>query len=137
MKKIVLSGFLGGLALLLLEVVFTQLTNLAYPSIAKEYQNTNLFRPWTDPLMSLIFFNPFVVAFIWAWIWDKTKKLFEQKNIWLRGLYFGLVFGVISIPGMLISFASFQISLIMILSWTKMLFLEGILLGWVFAKVNK
>ena len=39
------------------------------PSLAREYQNPGLFRPWSDPLMMLFFLNPFILGFlefVWA-----------------------------------------------------------------------
>jgi len=138
MKKIVLTGILAGLAILIVAMLLNLLFNLVFPSLQAEYENANLFRPWSDPKMSIFFAYPFVLGIVLAWFWDKTKSLFKQKSFWNRGFSFGLMYWIIaSIPGMIITYSSFQLSLLIVLSWTIMGFVEAVCAGLICAAMNK
>jgi len=71
-----------------------------------------------------------------AWTWDKTKDLFKDKNWMWRGKKFGLTYWLIFLPGMLISYSTFPVSLSMIATWSLNGLIQGIVAGWVFAKKN-
>ena len=87
--------------------------------------------------MSLFFLYPFVLGFVLAWVWDKTKKLFEAKSEFERACKFGGAYWVIAgIPGMLITYSSFQVSLLMVLAWTISGFVEAVVAGFIFVKKN-
>jgi hypothetical protein len=138
MKKILLPGLAAGLVMLLVSLIAGKAIGMLFPSITAEYQNPNLFRPWTDPLMSYIFVHPFVVGLLLAWVWHKLKGLARGKDLTKKGLEFGLAFWVVSsIPGMLISFSTFPLSLLMIASWTISGLLELLAAGVVLAHLNK
>jgi len=51
MKKVILFGLLAGLAMLIVSLALGPLFNLIFPSLAAEYNNMKLFRPWSDPIM--------------------------------------------------------------------------------------
>jgi hypothetical protein len=88
------------------------------PGLAAEYQNPALFRPWSDPLMSIYFAFPFLLGLALAWVWDRVKGLLPGA-IWQRALGLTLGYFLIStIPGMTITYSSFPVSLAMVLSWT-------------------
>lgn len=71
-----------------------------------------------------------------AWAWDKTKGLFKGSAE-KRGINFGLVIWLISsIPGMVIIYSSFQVSLLMVFTWTLSGLVNGIIAGLVFVKMN-
>ena len=105
-------------------------------SISSEYQNTAIFRPFTDPLMSYIFIHPFVVGLILAWVWDKTKGLFRQRDVFWRCCQFATAYWIVTIPGMLISYSSFQVSLMLIITWSLTILGQVIAAGFIFAKKN-
>ena len=137
MKKIILPGIIAGIAMLVLSMVVGMLTNLAFPSLMNEYENPALFRSWSDPIMNLYYLHPFLVGILLAWAWDKTKKLVKAKGPYGRGLHFGLAFFAIStIPGMLISYSSFPVSLAMIATWSISSLVQLIGAGIVYAKMN-
>ena len=138
MKKIVLTGILAGLAMLIVAILVSQLFNLAFPSLQAEYENANLFRPWSDPKMSIFFAYPFVLGIALAWLWNKIKSIFKEKSLWKRGFSFGLMYWIIaSIPGMIITYSSFKLSLLIVLSWTIMGFIEAVCAGLICAAMNK
>jgi len=137
MKKIILFGLMAGLAMLIINFVVSAILGYLFPMLNTEYNNTNLFRPWSDPLMWLMFLHPFAVGIILAWIWSKVKDVLSAEKNYEKGLVFGFIFWVISLPGMLISYATFQVSLTMILSWTLALLAEYLAAGFIFSKALK
>lgn len=138
MKKIFLPGLIAGIAMLVANMLLNQLVHYLFPAIVAEYENPGLFRPWSDPLMSLFFLHPFLLGFILAWVWNKIKSLFVSGSVWQKGARFGFAIWLISsIPGMFISYSSFPVSLGMISSWLLSGLINAIIAGWIFAKMNK
>ena len=117
MKKIILSGIIVGVVILAVSMLINY-GFMLFPTIAADYQNTNIMRSWQDPLMMLFFLHPFVLGIILAGVWDRTKGLF-QGSIFQKGNQFGIAIWLIAtVPGMLISYSSFTLSLLTIISWT-------------------
>lgn len=137
MKKVILPGLLAGLVMAVISVLVGLLLDVLMPSLKGEYQNPNLFRAWSDPLMQLMYVQPFILGIILAWLWDRAKSLFLANSACAKGFQFGVIYWVLTIPGMFISYTSFPISLSMTLSWTISIFVQAIFAGWVLAKLNK
>ena len=135
-KKVVTTGLLAGLAILVVGLILNWVYGFVFPSVVTEYQNTALFRPWSDPLMSYIFIHPFVLGIILAWVWDKTKNLFKERDVFWRCCQFASAYWLVTIPGMLISYSSFQVSFTMILTWSLTILAQAISAGLVFVKKN-
>ena len=55
MKHILLPGLLASLAMVAVSFILTIILGALVPSIMAEYQTVGLFRPWSDPLMSLMY----------------------------------------------------------------------------------
>ena len=137
MKKIVWPGLLAGLVMLIVGMAISNLCSYLWPSLAAEYANTEIFRAWDDPLMSLFFAYYFVLGLILSWAWNKSKELFKG-SVWQRGKCFGLsMFLLLTIPGMWMSYSGFQLSLEIILSWTVGGLVYLVLAGTIFARFNK
>jgi len=135
MKKIILSGLLTGLILFLASQVVSKIFGIIFPSINAEYQNANLFRPFSDPLMLLFFLHPFLLGIILAWLWDKTKNIFGE-NI-KGGINFGITYWIVStIPGMFATYSSMPYSLEIVASWTVANLVEAVLAGIILVKLN-
>ncbi|MCJ7654138.1 MAG: hypothetical protein MUO97_02360 [Dehalococcoidia bacterium] len=137
MKRVILFGLLAGLAMLIVSVALGPLFNLIFTSLAAEYNNTNLFRPWSDPIMYLMLVEPFILGIILAWIFYFTKGLFKEKIVWKKGIYFGLCYWVITIPGMVMSYSSFPISLLMVMTWSVSILIQAIVAGLIYARFIK
>jgi len=138
MKKIISIGLLGGLMLLTVGLVMGQLFQILDPSLKSEFENANLFRSWSDPAMMLFFVHPFLQGIILAWVWTRIKEILQMHSDLKRGIYFGLaVWLACTFPGMFISYSSFPISLMMILSWTISGLVELVFLGIFFSKTLK
>lgn len=137
MKKILLPGIAAGVTLLVAGMALSFLFNAAFPSINVEYANTSLFRPWADPLMSVFFIYPFALGIIFAWVWDKTKTLIHGTDV-QRGLKFGVAAWLVAtVPGMIVTYSSFQVSLLIVITWTLIGLANGVISGLIFAKLNK
>jgi len=138
MKKILLPGIVAAVAMLAVSMVFGLLISALVPSLEQEYVNPALFRPWSDPLMSLFFLYPFVLGIGLAWVWDRIKNVLPGSTPVARGLIFGRSFWLVSgIPGILMSYATFPISLVMALSWLISSLLQLLAAGPVYALLNK
>ena len=114
MKKIFLTGILAGVVILVVEI----LISFAVPSLRTEYENPALFRPWSDVLMQIYYLYPFVLGILLAWFWGKVKITIPAGSLFKRAFKFGWMYWLVAtIPGMLVSYSSFQISFWMVLSW--------------------
>jgi len=137
-RKIIVTGLLAGLVMLVVAVGLSFLSNLILPNLMTEYANTELFRPWDDPLMSIYFAYPFVMGLALAWFWNKIKEAFGGNSAWSRGARYGLAYWIIAtIPGMVITYSSFQVSLPMVLTWTVFGLIGAIAGGLVVAGMNR
>lgn len=133
MKKIII-GIAAGAMMLVIGLLVSFVFQTLFPSIQTEYQNPSLFRPWTDPLMSLYFVEPFITGIILVWIWNLSKGLIKGNKWFNRGLLFGLIYWVICIPGMIMSYTSFPISLLLVGSWSLTILLQALCSGLLFSK---
>lgn len=135
MKKFYLAIFTG-FAIMILGMGLGKILSFFLPVLDVEYDNRFLFRPWSDPLMSIYWFHPFVTALILLWFWNITKVLLIPKSNLLRACVFGFSYWMITMPGMIISYSTFQISLIMVMSWSLIALLQAILAGIIYSKVQ-
>lgn len=119
MKKIIFPGIIAGVVMIILSMGYNSISNSLFPSLAREYANPALFRPVSDPLMSLFFLYPFLLGLILAFVWDKTKKLFSGRDLNEKAIRFGLIYWLLTnFTGMLISYSTFPVSLLMVISWS-------------------
>ena len=136
MRKIS-SGILAGALMLIIGIAVGQAFHFLYPALKTEYENQNLFRPWSDPIMSFYYAEPFLVGIILAWLWEYTKPIAKGETSLEKGFYFGLVYWVITLPGMLMSYSSFPVSLLLVISWSVTIFIQAICSGILFSKLLK
>ncbi|HET6990764.1 MAG TPA: hypothetical protein VFJ43_05545, partial [Bacteroidia bacterium] len=123
--------------MLIIGMLFGNIFQATCPSLRTEFENANLFRPWSDPLMLLYFVHPFLSGIILALVWNKTKVLFTGTSAIINGLCFGLIYWIFTIPGMIISYASFPVSFMMISDWTVSNLFEGLCVGILLSKTIK
>lgn len=134
MKRVLISGAVAGVVLLGISFLILLIPIRLFPSIFEEIYNP-IFYPGGDRLL-LFFVHPFILGLCLAWFWERSKNLFTGK--WtLRGVEMGLVYGVIAtLPSMWITFSAISVSLVMVLSWLLYGFLQAIIAGLVFARLN-
>lgn len=137
MKKIIYFGVVSGVAMLILSVILGFVFKTVFPNIAAEYNNMSIFRPYSDPLMSLFFLQPFVLGIALAWLWPIVKPAFKGGKL-SRGVRLGLIYFVVgTIPGMYATLTSFQLSWQIVLSWTLAGLIEAGAAGIIFAHLDK
>ena len=137
MKKVLWTGLIAGVAMIIVNILLNPIFNALFPWLQDAYMDNAVFRPWSDPAMMLFWLYPLALGLALAWVWDKTKQLFDG-TVWCKGAKFGLIlFFVSGVPAFLINFSSFNLPFVMILSWTIMGLINGIVAGLILAKVNK
>lgn len=119
---------LASVAIFIVGFGFNYLIGLIFPSLAAQYK-TALFRPWTDPLMMIYFAFPLITGYALYYLWNLVKIKDPVKFAWSY-------FIIAGIPGMFITWTSFNVSLGLIFSWLIVGFLEALAAGWVFTKVK-
>lgn len=136
-RKIIMPGLVAGIAMLVTGVSLSWIYNRIFPQLANEYSDEYLFRPWSDPVMLWFFVHPIAVALLLAWIWDKVKDLFPSVlSSGEKAIRFALIYSIFSACGMLITYSTFPVSLLMVGSWLLSVFIEGIIGTWLLAKLN-
>jgi hypothetical protein len=133
-RKVILTGLTAGVLMLFVNLILSPVFSFVFPNINKEYSNTAIFRPFTDPLMFYVFIHPFMVGVILAWVWSRTNSLIKEKKVFWKCCRFALAYWLITIPGMLISYSTFQVSLSMIISWTLAMLAQSVVAAWLFSK---
>lgn len=130
------KGLLAGVAVLIIGVIINFLAGAILPNIQSEYENPNLFRPWEDPLMMAFFLYPFIFGLVGAYLWGYLKEKLKGDDT-KKALEFAKIYFIIAtIPGMFITYTSFQISLTMVLVWAATGFIEAFVAGFIFTKVK-
>lgn len=134
MKKIFVSGLIAGMILFLLSYGGLYLAVKFMPELFVEYNNP-LFN--SDGSRDVLFYlHAFIFSFALSWFWDRFKPLFQGVSI-LRGIEFGLVYGVVALlPAMWITFSALDITFIMVSSWFLYGVAQAAIAGVVFAKTN-
>lgn len=136
MKKVLLSGLLAGFAMLLVSIGLCSFLMKFCPALVSQYDNTSLYRSMEDPITMLFYIHPFIVAMILAFLWDKAKILFAAKRFLSRGIQFGLIYFVVVIPGLFISYITSPYSIEMIFSWAVSVLLGALVAGLILEKAN-
>jgi hypothetical protein len=138
MKQILIPGLVAAVVMLVAAMAIGWACSLAFPSLTSEYSNTALFRPWSDPLMWVFFVQPFWMGIGLAWLWNRVKGSFTEVTAVQKGIAFtSAVWAVTSIPGILMSYSSFPISLLMVLTWLISSLIQLLLAGVVLGLKNK
>ena len=117
MKNLGLIFLVGG-GMLLVNLTFLKIANMMTPALAIEYKNASIFRAVNDPRMSLFWFVPFLTAGLMLWLWNLSKNRIKGSTYRRKGMNFGLIYWTLTIPGMIMSFFTFQLSTAIIVSWT-------------------
>jgi len=134
MKKIILSGLLTGVVLLILSVLALYATIWLFPTLAAQY-----YYPAFDTQAGrymIYYVHPFVIALALSWFWDRFKGMLTGGFL-TRGIEFGLVYALIAIfPVMWLIYSAISVSLAMVATWWVFGLLQGVIAGLVFEKLN-
>ena len=134
MKKILISGLIAGTILFIVSYGGLFLAVRFFPELFVEYNNP-LFN--SDASRDILFYmHAFIISFALAWFWDRFKGLFHGSFI-VRGFEFGVVYAIVAmLPVMTITFSALDITFLMVMSWFFYGFIQAIIAGLVFAKIN-
>lgn len=134
MKKILTSGIIAGIILLLISQVALHLTLIIFPGIAVQYFDP-AFDTGSDKII-FFYLHPFVISLALAWFWSRFKGVLSGSFI-TRGIEFGLIYVVIAtIPMMWMIYAAMNVSLAIVGTWSFLSLIQGIVAGLVFEKMN-
>ena len=133
-KKIVV-WLTAGTIMLGIGILTSKLFQYFKPSLQVEYENTDLFRSMSDPIMMLCFIQPFALAFMLAWIWNLLKKVIKGVTSFQKGVNFGFIYWVITLPGLMFTFAFFSVSINLTLTWSVSIFFQGMAAGMLFSRM--
>ena len=134
MKKIIASGLVAGVALLILSVLGLFATSRIFPNVAMQY-----FDPAFDAESDRVLFyylHPFIIGLALAWFWSRFKGVLTGSFI-TRGVEFGLIYIIVAtFPMMWLIYSSMSVSLAIVSTWIVLAFLQAIVAGLIFEKMN-
>lgn len=137
MKKTITTGLVAGFVMLLVSMATGWIFNAMIPVLGEEYMNASLFRPWSDPIMSLYYLYPFILGIVLSWVWTKTRTLFSGTEARKRGIFALSYWAITNIPGMFITYSSFPVSVAMVVSWSISSLVQVYAGSWVLAKMTR
>jgi len=108
---------LAGAAVLAASLVINYTILPAYmPGLNAEYANTALFKPASDPAMYYLFLSPFVMVATYGLVYYFFREAMQYADN--KDLKFGFVMWIAgSIPGLLMTLATMNVSPVMIGAW--------------------
>jgi len=134
MKKIIVSGLVAGVVLLVLSVLGLHMTIWLFPSLATQY-----FDPAFDTGQSkemFYYIHPFIISMALAWFWARFKGVLTGSFL-TKGIEFGLIYVVVAtFPMMWLIYSAMNVSLAMVSTWFVLALAQGIVAGLVFEKMN-
>jgi hypothetical protein len=134
MKKIISSGLIAGVILLVLSILGLYLTIWFFPTLAAQYYDP-AFNDQSGRYM-IYYAHPFVIGLALAWFWDRFKSVLKGSNL-TRGIEFGLIYALVAIfPVMWLTYSALSVSLAMVGTWLVFGLLQGIVSGLIFEKLN-
>lgn len=134
MKKIITSGLLAGVVLLILSVLGLYATIWFFPTVAAQYYDP-AFDNQSGRYM-IYYAHPFVIGLALAWFWDRFKSALKGSFL-TKGIEFGLIYALVAIfPAMWLTYSALSVSLTMVATWLAFGLLQGLIAGLVFEKTN-
>jgi hypothetical protein len=134
MKKIIVSGLVAGVVLLILSILGLYATLWFLPKLAAQYYDPTFD---TQSGRNMIYYvHPFIISMALSWFWQRFKGLLTGSFL-MRGIEFGLVYVMIAIfPLMWLIYSAINVSLPMVATWFVFGLLQGVIAGLVFEKMN-
>lgn len=134
MKKIIISGLIAGVVLLILSILGLFITIWLFPTIASQY-----FDPAFDMQSSRVmiyYIHPFIISLALSWFWQRFKSALTGSFI-TRGIEFGFIYMLVAIlPMMWMIYSAMSISFEMVATWFVFGWLQGVIAGLIFEKMN-
>lgn len=134
MKKIINSGLVTSIVLLVFAYLCLLVMPVLLPKVAEEYYSPAFV---SDESRNLLYYiHPVVISFGLAWFWNRFKKLLKG-NALMQGVEMALIYVVIAtVPSLLITYSAINVSLLTIGSWLLYGFLQALIAGIIFSKMH-
>ncbi|NKB35293.1 MAG: hypothetical protein GKR91_19520 [Pseudomonadales bacterium] len=136
MKTIISNGLIIGVATLVATFVINFITISIFPEFQTIYENTDIFREADDPLFMLYLLFPFALGFALAWVWNRVKHLFSGSLFKISWDFSILFLVVVGVPTFLIQLGSFNLPVMMMLSWLFTTYVNGYIAALILSKLN-
>lgn len=134
MKKILISGLVAGIVLLVFSIAALYMTILLFPSLALEYYDPAF--QSGDSRSILYYIHPFVLGFALAWFWERFKGMLKG-GFTMRGIEFGIIYTLVAtLPAMWIIFSAMNVTLTLVLTWFIYGLIQSIIAGLICEKIN-
>lgn len=135
MKKILLSGLMGGLALLILSISGLYILLWLLPDMAMEYFGPAFI---STPNRSILYYiHPFIISTGLSWLWHQTGNVFKGRPI-IASLKFGIAYmSIATLPYMLLVYSAINISLPVMCTWLAFGFIEAVVAATIFNTLNR
>lgn len=135
-NRAALCCFAAGVALFGVGGIFHEAFPIVAPGIKQEFENTAVFRPWHGWTSTYMYLHPFGFGVIFAAVYLASLARGGIREGCRGGAIYGLlVFLVGSLPVYLLTYAAFQISSELAISWVVQsacqYIVAGAVLGWV------
>jgi len=135
MKKILLSGAVAGLVLLLMSILMLNAAIMMFPQTFEEYYNDTFNMNGQRDIFFYI--HPFILSFGLAWFWQRFKDMFKGNFI-VRGFELGLVFALVALlPSMWITYSAIAVSFTVVGTWFVYGIVQTCIAGMIFGKLNR
>ena len=134
MKKVITSGLVSGVVLLIFSIVGLYVTMWVFPDLAMQYFQPTFNEQASRIMLYLI--HPFIIAMALAWFWNRVKTTLVGSFL-TRGIAFGFLYALIAtLPAMWLVYSSITVSLLMVTTWFVFGVFQGIICGLVCEKLN-
>lgn len=134
MKKIMSSGFVASIVLLVFAYLCLMVMPVLLPKVAEEYYNPSFV---SDESRNLLYYlHPVLLAFGLAWFWNRFKLLLKG-NALMQGIEMALIYVVIAtIPSLLITYSAINVSLLTVGTWLLYGFFQALISGIIFSRMH-
>jgi len=134
MKKILISGSITGVVLVIFSFLALYITIWLLPNLALEYYDS-AFRSNGNGAI-LYFAHPIILSLALAWFWERFKGVFTG-NFVKRGIEFGLVYLIVAmLPAMWMIYSAMSVTLIIVLTWLTYGFIQAVIAGLICERLN-
>ncbi len=131
MKK-VLVGLLAGLAMSVVGFLLNFVFAWIFPAFQAIYNNTDIFLPMAGGRGLLFFVYPFALGIGLAFLYEMLNKKAKQPFA-----FAGVYFFISAVPAFFINVGSFNLPVMMVVTWTIMSYINGLVAGLLFRKMLK
>lgn len=134
MKKIISSGFIVSIVLLVFAYLCLLVMPVLLPKVAEEYYNPAFVN---DASRNLLYYvHPVFLTFSLASFWNRFKSLLKG-NALMQDIEMALIYVVIAtIPSLLITYSAINVSLLTIGTWLLYGFFQTLISGIIFSRMH-